>query len=190
MCPSHVALTYAAKAALARKDQIQELPQKHTADHESGHAVVALELGFRVLSIRIVDDDPADLAPGATTIEWGPAPADEDARQQWAIRVAAVCFSGFYAAAAAAGTQDADWQQANDVLDDIALAAHTLMKNIDGCRMRRRFERVLREAREKAAALVARTATERRAVSDALLATGRLTEESLAEIVRKARTTT
>lgn len=184
MCPSHVALAYAEKASLARDDQIQDLPVTHTAEHESGHAVVACELGFRVLSIRIVDDDPADPAPGATAIEWGPAPADATARQEWAVRIAAVCFAGFFATAHAAADEQPNWQQANDILDDVALAAHTLTKNVDGCRMRVRFDRLMREARDKASAIVMDTIAQRRAVSAALLAAGRLTEHQLGEILK------
>jgi len=183
MCPSHLAVIHRDKSAVALPNEIQTPDTKKTAVHESAHVVVARLLGFLVESVRIVED-PNDHTPGAAKITWGEPPSDARLRQKWAGDVARVCFAGLYAMAGDAPEGSREWAYAEDAaVEDTAFAMHTLIKNVDGCRLRRRFYRLVQEARDDAAELIRQTVDVRGCLVEELLRTGGLPLDRINAVV-------
>lgn len=157
-------------------------PTKRAA-HEAAHAVLARWFGFVVTSMRIIDDDPNDSAPGSTNIIWGEQPIDPQERQVWAMKRACVSFAGFCATSGTeAGSEQ--WKLAEaEMRDDLFLAFHTLVKNIDACKHSARRMRLLGEANRDAGLLVAKTTAAREHLADELLKRGRLGQQEIETIV-------
>ena len=184
MCPSHAFLSGLEKASAAHPSEKMTPDPLERAVHESGHVVVARWFGFSVTTVRIVDDDPSDPAPGATRIVWGEPPTDPNQRRLWAEQIARVCFAGFYATCGEAAPGSPEWKAADaNIRDDLTFALHVLTKNIEGCQFTKRLVRLVNEARSDASILVRRTCVARSRLAEELVKRSKLTEAEIISIV-------
>nr|HEX4316258.1 hypothetical protein [Kofleriaceae bacterium] len=178
LCPSHMCLGYNQADLGDGPHRFLESTPHARAVHEAGHIVVARWFGFSIKSARVVPE-PDDIHSAAADIDYGEPPPDALIRQDWAERIARVCYAGSTATALFYEGEATD----KDAIDDFGFAAFTLTKYVTDCRRRTRRNRLLEEAQTDARKLLGHLGEACRQLADVLAVTDHMNEADIHSLI-------